>query len=160
MEISKNSVASFHYRLSVDGKELEASFGGQPLLTLIGHGAMIPGLESALFGKKSGDKFTVDVAAIDGYGERTEREPVRVPIKHILGNPKKIREGQIVHINTQQGARQATVVKAGKFNVDVDTNHPLAGKSLNFEIEVVDVREATRDEIAHGHAHGAGGHHH
>lgn len=65
-----------------------------------------------------------------------------------------------VVVNTQQGGWEAIVVKAGKFNVDIDSNHPLAGKNLDFELEVVDVRDASEEEIAHGHAHGVGGHHH
>jgi FKBP-type peptidyl-prolyl cis-trans isomerase SlyD len=160
MTISKSSVVSFHYRLSENGQEIESSFDGEPLLSLIGHGSMIPGLENALIGKNVGDRFSVDVAPEDAYGERVEKEPVRVPVKHLLGKYKKIVPGQLVVINTQNGARQATVVKAGKFNIDVDTNHPLAGKTLSFEIEILEARPATQDEISHGHAHGAGGHHH
>ncbi|WP_369821112.1 peptidylprolyl isomerase, partial [Oleiphilus sp. HI0067] len=87
----------------------------------------------------------------------------RVLIKHLMGDKKqlaRLKPGMTVGINTEQGARQATVVKAGKFNVDVDTNHPLAGKDLTFDIEIISIREATKEEISHGHAHGVGGHHH
>lgn len=160
MNITKHSVVSFHYRLSERGNEIESSHGHDPLLTLVGMGSMITGLEAAMIGKKTGDRFSVELAPEDAYGKREEKEPMRVPIKHLLGKYKKIEPGQIVYINTQHGTREATVVKAGKFNVDVDTNHPLAGKTLTFDLEILEVREATKDEIAHGHAHGAGGHHH
>ena len=72
----------------------------------------------------------------------------------------KIKAGDVVTINTDDGGKQAVVVKAGKFNVDVDTNHPLAGKTLTFDIQIESIREATEEELAHGHAHGVGGHHH
>lgn len=160
MNISQDTVVSFHYRLSESGKELENSYDAQPALSLIGHENLIPGLENAIIGKTVGDKLSVSVAPQDAYGEYVEREPLRVPIKHLLGSPKKIKVGQIVHVNMREGQRAAVVLKAGKFNVDVDTNHPFAGKTLDFDIEIVDVRAASDDEIAHGHAHGAGGHHH
>ncbi len=160
MNIAKNTVVSFHYRLSESGKELENSYDAQPVLSLIGHDNLIPGLENAIMGKEAGEKFSVSVAPEDAYGEYVEKEPLRVPIKHLLGNPKKIKPGMIVHVNMQEGQRAAVVVKAGKFNVDVDTNHPFAGKTLDFELEIVEVRAASDEEIAHGHAHGVGGHHH
>ena len=160
MTIKNNSVVSFHYRLSEGGNELENSYDSKPLLVLIGHRNLIPGLEAALLGKAQGDKFDVSIAPEDAYGERVEREPMRVPIKHLLGKPKKINVGQVVYINTREGERTAVVVKVGKFNVDVDTNHPFAGKTLDFSIEIVDIREASEHEVQHGHAHGAGGHEH
>lgn len=160
MTIEKNSVVSFHYRLSENGTELESSFDNSPALSLIGHGNLIPGLEQALIGKAQGDSFEVSVPPAQAYGELVQREPMRVPVKHLLGKPKKLKKGQIVYFNTREGERSATVVKVGKFNVDVDTNHPFAGKTLDFHIEIVDVREASKDEIAHGHAHGVGGHQH
>ena len=160
MNVAKDTVVSFHYRLSESGKELENSYDAQPVLSLIGHSNLIPGLENALIGKSTGEKFSVSVPPEDGYGEYVEQEPLRVPIKHLLGNPKKIKAGQIVHVNMRDGQRAAVVLKAGKFNVDVDTNHPFAGKTLNFDIEIVEVRSASEDEIAHGHAHGVGWHHH
>lgn len=163
MSITKNSVVQFHYRLSHEGKELESSQGGDPVAYLHGHGNIISGLEKQMEGKSAGDKFEADVAAADAYGLRQEGAVQRVPIKHLMGDKKqnaKLKPGMVVNVNTEEGARQAVVLKAGKFNVDLDTNHPLAGKDLSFDIEIVDVREATEEEIAHGHAHGVGGHHH
>jgi FKBP-type peptidyl-prolyl cis-trans isomerase SlyD len=94
-----------------------------------------------------------------GYGQRNENAIQRVPLKH-LATRGPIVVGQMVVVNTSHGGRQARVVKVGHFNVDLDLNHPLAGKTLTFEIEIVDVRAATAEEIEHGHAHGPGGHGH
>lgn len=164
MQITKDCVVTFHYRLSdTEGQELESSKGGDPVAYLHGHGNIIKGLEKSLENRESGDVFTASVSPEEGYGPRNENATQRVPIKHLLGDKKslsKLRPGMVVTINTEDGQRQVVVIKAGKFNVDVDTNHPLAGKTLNFDIEVDDVRKATEEELAHGHAHGIGGHHH
>ena len=162
--IEKNSVVSFHYRLSENEQALENSYDGKPMLALVGHNNLIPGLDAALIGKQQGDKFDITVPPEDAYGPHVEREPMRVPIKHLLFNKKqkskKIKKGQVVYMNTEQGEKSAVVVKVGKFNVDVDTNHPFAGKTLDFAIEILEVREASENEIQHGHAHGVGGHEH
>lgn len=164
MTISKNKVVQFHYTLrdeSDNNTTLESSRSGDPVLYLHGHDNVIKGLEAALEGKNVGDNVSVSIAPADAYGERNEERKQRVPVKH-LHVPKNARlmPGMLVHIQTERGAVPATVIKAGKFTVDVDTNHPLAGKTLGFDVEIVDIRDATDDEIAHGHAHGVGGHHH
>jgi FKBP-type peptidyl-prolyl cis-trans isomerase SlyD len=124
-----------------------------------GHNNIVPGLESQLVGKKSGDKFTATVAPEQAYGPRNENAVQRVPVKHIATRgPFTV--GQMVVVNTREGGRQARVVKVGHFNLDLDLNHPLAGKTLEFEIEVIDVRDSTEEERAHGHAHGPDGHGH
>jgi len=163
MSITKNTVVQFQYRLSHDGQELESSHGGDPMAYLHGHGNIITGLEKHMEGKAAGDVFTADIPAAEAYGLRQEGATQRVPLKHLHGSKKelaRLKPGMTVNISTEQGMRQATVIKAGRFNVDVDTNHPLAGKDLSFDIEVVAIREASEEEIAHGHAHGVGGHHH
>jgi FKBP-type peptidyl-prolyl cis-trans isomerase SlyD len=163
MKIERKKVVQFHYTLkdAETGSEIENSRDGDPVAYLHGFNNVIKGLEAAMLGKQAGDSFSAEIAAKDAYGERNENSVQRVPIKHLLIKKNaKIKAGQVVNIQTDQGARQATVIKAGKFNVDVDTNHPLAGKALVFDIEVIDVRDATDDEVAHGHAHGVGGHHH
>lgn len=163
MKIEKNTVVQFHYRLREDqgSTELENSHGGSPIAYLHGHHNIIRGLEKAMLGKEQGDVFSASVSAEEGYGKRVEGSQQRVPIKHlIIKKNAKLKPGMVVSIQTDQGAQQATVIKAGKFNVDVDTNHPLAGKTLNFDVEIIDVREASAEEIAHGHAHGVGGHQH
>lgn len=166
-DISLNKVVSFHYQLyrvedGERGKLLEESASDQPLVYLHGHQNIIPGLEDAMVGKKAGDKFQVSLEPEQAYGPRRPNAVQRVPIKHLhLANKRqRLAPGMIVSVQTDQGPRHAMVVKAGKFTVDVDTNHPLAGMSLDYDIEIVSVRDAQPDEIAHGHVHGPGGHHH
>lgn len=163
MKIENNTVIQFHYRLREEGNdaELETSMGGEPTAYLHGHSNIIAGLEKAMAGHEPGDTFTALVAAKDAYGPRKEGQQQRVPIKHLMVKKNaKLKVGMVVNIQTDQGAHPATILKAGKFNVDVDTNHPLAGKDLSFDIEIIDVRAATEEEIQHKHAHGVGGHHH
>lgn len=164
MPISKDNVVTFHYRLQDEkGLELESSHDGEPVAYLQGHSNIIRGLEKAMEGKSTGDVFSATIEARDGYGERNETAIQRVPIKHLNGDKRsksKLKPGMIVSINTEDGAKQVMVLKAGKFNVDVDTNHPLAGKTLVFDVEIISVRDATKEELSHGHAHGVGGHHH
>jgi len=158
--IEKDKVVQFHYRLKDDtGTELEDSRRGEPMAYLHGHGNIIPGLENAMSGHQAGDQFDVTVAPADGYGERKEGMQQRVSAKY-LKHAGKLRPGMTVSVSTDQGPRTVTVIKVGLKTVDVDGNHPLAGKTLTFNIEVVDIRDATDEEISHGHAHGPGGHHH
>ena len=160
MHIEKNKVVSFHYTLSmVGGEQLESSAKTEPMTYLHGHGNILKALEYAMGGKQSGDTFEVTLAPAEAYGARREGAEQRVPIKHLM-HSEKLRPGMTVKINTDSGPRDVRVIKVGKFNVDVDTNHPLAGLSLSFAIEIVDVRDATTEEIAHRHVHGAGGHQH
>ena len=159
MQIQENSVVQFHYTLTENGTELEGSRASTPLLYLHGHNQMLPKLEEALAGKTTGDKLQVTLAPADAYGERTEDSIQSVQVKHLMG-AKKWQPGMTAVVQTEHGQRQVTIVKVGMFKADVDTNHPLAGKTLKFAVEIVSVREATGEEIAHGHAHGEGGHHH
>ena len=160
MTIGDNSVVSFHYALRDDtGTFSERSDGGSPVVYMHGHNNIVPGLEKELAGKKSGEKFTATIAPEQGYGLRNENAVQRVPLKH-LATKGPIAVGQMVVVNTREGGRQARVLKVGHFNVDLDLNHPLAGRTLTFDIEIVDVRAATDEEVAHGHAHGPGGHGH
>ncbi len=164
MLVELNKVVTFHYRLSEPGQAvIEDSYESQPLVYLHGQHGMLVGLTEAMTGKQAGDKFTVTLPPDKAYGLRREDAVQRVSIKHVA-NPsnRKInyKPGMTVQVNTNQGPRDVTVVKAGLKNIDVDTNHPLAGRTLSFEIEVIDVRNATAEEIAHGHAHGDGGHQH
>jgi len=159
MNIEKDRVVLFHYTVSEQGQEpLESSEGREPLAILVGHGNIIPGLEKAMEGKTAGDKFEVDVPAAEAYGELREGLTQRVPKKHFEGQPLKA--GMQVVLNTNFGPRAVTIQKVGMSVVDVDLNHPMAGKDLHFAIEIVEVREAAPEEIEHGHVHGAGGHHH
>ena len=166
--IATNKVVSFHYRLAevgADGEReewREHSHGGAPLYYLHGFHNVVVGLEKALQGKSVGDAIEITLQPEDAYGLRRPNAIQRVPIKHLLlpGGSKKIRPGMPAMVQTDQGRRNVVVIKVGKFNVDVDFNHPLAGKILYYEVQVEGIRDASAEEIAHGHVHGAGGHHH
>jgi FKBP-type peptidyl-prolyl cis-trans isomerase SlyD len=157
MNISKNSVVSFHYTLkNSEGNQLESSREGDAMTYLHGSGNIIKGLEKALEGKSAGDTFEVTVEPAEAYGERQPANIQRISAKHFR-DAKSLKPGQVLGLQTKQGPVQVTVVKIGRFNVDVDANHPLAGQSLTFDVEVTDVREATAEEKDHGHVHGPGG---
>jgi len=158
--ISDDSVVTFHYKLRDDtGTFNESSEDGSPVVYMHGHNNIVPGLEKELAGKKSGDKLTATVTPEEGYGQRNENAVQRVPLKH-LATKGPIAVGQMVVVNTREGGRQGRVLKVGHFNVDLDLNHPLAGRTLTFDIEIVEVRVATEQELTHGHAHGPHGHDH
>lgn len=161
MEISHNHVVTLFYQLSDEtGKELESNQNEVPLAYLHGAGNLLAGLEQALEGKQAGDNVTVTLPPEQAYGPLKDNATKRVPIKHLAGKYKRLLPGMLVKVQTDQGVVNGSIVKAGKFMVDVDFNHPFAGKSLTFNVRIDQVREATAEEIAHGHAHGAGGHHH
>ena len=160
MNIADNTVVSFHYTLkNTQGATLESSHEGDPLSYLHGSGNIIPGLENALAGRTQGDEFSVTVEPAEAYGEINQQLITRLPIKY-LKSAGKLRAGTMAVVETQQGLRQVQVLKVGRFHADVDANHPLAGQALTFEVKVIEVREASAEEIAHGHVHGPGGHHH
>ncbi len=159
MKIEKDRVVSFHYTVSEVGQApIESSKDRDPLVILIGHGNIIPGLETAMQDKEAGAGFSVDVPASDAYGEYREGLTQRIPKKHF--GDARLQPGQQVVLQTNFGPRAVTVKKVGLSVVDVDLNHPMAGKDLHFDVEIVDVREATPEELEHGHVHGEGGHHH
>ncbi|MDY0022947.1 peptidylprolyl isomerase [Arenimonas caeni] len=156
MKIQNNSVVRFHYTVSEPGQPpVESSREREPLAILVGHGNIIPGLEAAMIDKAEGDRFEVTVAPEQAYGERRENFVQRVPKKHFR-NARLVR-GQQVVLETSMGPRAVTVAKVGATVVDVDLNHPMAGKTLVFDVEIVGVREAEAVEIEHGHVHGDGG---
>lgn len=169
MKIEKDRVVRFHYTLfegslfegsvSEQGQApLESSEGRDPLAIMIGHGNIIPGLEQAMDGHEAGDKFGVDVAAADAYGEKREGLNQRMPKKHFGG--QRLAPGMQAVLQTNFGPRAVTIQKVGMSVVDVDLNHPMAGKDLHFDVEIVEVREASAVELEHGHVHGDGGHQH
>ncbi|MFP8965093.1 FKBP-type peptidyl-prolyl cis-trans isomerase [Pokkaliibacter sp. CJK22405] len=160
MQIAKDTVVQFNYVLKdVEGNVLETSDEGSPVAYLHGHRNMMSGIEKALEGKSAGEKLTVTLAPEDAYGERKEEAEQRIPSKHLQG-AKRWQPGMVAVVNTDAGQRQVTVKKVGKFMITVDLNHPYAGKTLTFDLDVQSVREAQAEEIAHGHVHGDGGHHH
>jgi FKBP-type peptidyl-prolyl cis-trans isomerase SlyD len=160
MQIARDTVVSFHYRLSrSDGTEIENSRGSEPVAYLHGHGNLLPALEAQLEGRAAGEAFSTKLSPAEAYGERDESAVQRVALKHLVFQGR-LQPGTIAGVRTEHGTRQVTVLKVGKFNADVDTNHPLAGQALGFDIEVLAVRSASAEELAHGHVHGEGGHHH
>lgn len=161
MLVAKDTVVTFHYTLTeASGERIDSSReSGQPLAILAGHGALIAGVEKALEGKSAGDRFQLEVSPEEGYGLRDEGRLQRVPKKYFQ-DADKLKPGMVTLLRSQQGMHQVTVVKVGGSVIDIDANHPLAGKTLHFDIEVVEVREASAEELAHGHVHGPGGHAH
>lgn len=160
MNVNPDTVVYFHYTLRNEtGEQLETSRAGDPSAYLHGAGNIIPGLESAMAGKAAGDAFTATISPEEAYGPRSPDRIQRVPVKHLLFKGK-LRPGMTAQLNTSDGRLPVTVVKVGRHTADVDTNHPLAGQTLTFDIEIMDVRAATAEETAHGHVHGPGGHHH
>lgn len=160
MQISPDKVVTIHYTLTDDdGDVIDSSAGGEPLPYLAGAGNIIPGLESALEGKCIGDKLEVRIAPADGYGEYHEQMVEQVPRAAFEGI-EDIQVGMHFQAQSDQGPVSVVVTEVTEESVTVDGNHPLAGKNLNFAVEVTDIRDATEEELAHGHVHGADGHHH
>lgn len=160
MQIAHNAVVLIHYTLTDDeGKTIDSSAGGDPLAYLHGNGNVIAGLERALEGKSAGDKLSVKIAPADGYGEYDKSLVQRIPRRALKG-VGNVQVGMQLHAQSGGGARAVTVTQVAGDMVTIDGNHPLAGQNLNFEVEIADVRAATAEELAHGHVHGPGGHHH
>jgi len=161
MVIARNKVVRFDYTLTDDKSNvIDSSSGGEPLTYLHGASSIIPGLENALEGKKAGESLNVRVAPAEGYGERDDRLVQMVP-REMFEDNQEIQVGMQFHSGDPDGnVTVVTVVNVTDDTVTVDANHPLAGVSLNFAVTIVEVRDATSEELAHGHVHGAGGHHH
>lgn len=160
MNIEKDKVVSIDYTLTNDnGEVLDSSSGREPLAYLHGNGGLIPGLEKELDGKVKGDKLVAIIAPAQAYGVRTEELVQDIPLENFqdasevkVGAQFQVKNGEDIHI--------ATVTTIGDKSATVDMNHPLADETLHFDVEVMDVREPTKEEMEHGHVHGAGGHHH
>jgi FKBP-type peptidyl-prolyl cis-trans isomerase SlyD len=159
VSIKKDSVVTFNYTLKDDaGQVIDSSAEGEPLAYLHGHGNLVPGLERELEGKGTGDNLAVKITPADGYGEYSQELVQKVPRRALKGI-SKITVGMRLHAQTEQGPRPVTVKAVTGDMVTIDGNHPLAGKNLSFDVQILDVREATEEELAHGHVHGPGGHH-
>jgi len=156
MQISKHKVVGIHYTLRDNaGQVLDSSEGRDPLYYLHGEGNLIPGMENGLEGHQTGDEFQLTVAPEDGYGERDPELIQEVP-RSAFGN-NDVQVGMQFHANHGQ---VVTVTGVSGDQVTIDANHPLAGVELQFDVQVVEVRDATSEEVAHGHVHGPGGHQH
>jgi FKBP-type peptidyl-prolyl cis-trans isomerase SlyD len=160
VDITADKVVLIHYTLKDDaGAVLDSSAGGEPLAYIQGHGNLVPGLEKALEGKQDGSTLAVTVPPAEGYGIRDSKLVQHTP-KRALQGSGEIRKGMQFQGRTDDGMRLFTVTAVAGDMVTLDGNHPLADQNLHFEIEVVSVRDATAEELEHGHVHGAGGHHH
>ena len=160
MKIAHEKVVSIHFTLTnKEGTVLDSSSGSDPLAYLHGFGNIIPGLENALEGKATGDKLSVTVEPEQGYGARDERLVQAVPRSAFKG-VEELSPGMQFQAQGPQGTRLVVVTQVADDEVTVDANHPLAGQTLHFDVEVSEVRDATAEELEHGHVHGPGGHHH
>jgi FKBP-type peptidyl-prolyl cis-trans isomerase SlyD len=160
MKAKLGQVVRFHYAISDDaGVEVETSRGGDPVLALLGYGNLMLGVEEAIVGHAAGETFSTTLTPEQAFGPRREGWTQRISKKHF---PKgaRFQAGATLRLHTDQGAKTVTVLKVGSKFVDVDLNHPLAGMTVTFQVDLEDVREATAEERAHRHAHGAGGHQH
>jgi FKBP-type peptidyl-prolyl cis-trans isomerase SlyD len=160
MQIEHQKVVSIHYTLTNEaGQVLDSSENQEPLAYIHGHGNIIPGLENALVGLSKGEKLKVTVAPADGYGERDDSMVQAVPRSAFQG-VDDIKPGMQFQAQSPEGIQLVTVVSVDGDEVTLDGNHPMAGITLIFDVEITDVRDATAEELDHGHVHGPGGHHH
>ena len=151
--VEKDIVVSLDYTLKVAGEIVDTSEGGTPIVFLQGHGQIIPGLETALYGMRVGDSKNVQVSPQEGYGEIDDKAftviprdefPSDIPLEPGVGLRMRDEEGEVM---------DAQIASVDDENVRLDFNHPLAGKDLHFSVTVVDLREPTREELEHGHVH-------
>lgn len=157
MTIAANKVAAIHYTLTNnDGEVLDSSTGQEPLVYLHGFQNLVPGLELALTGKAVGDKLSVTVKPEDGYGE-VDPDMVQELPRDMFAGVDDIEVGMEFHAQTDNGLQIVEVIEIDGDTVTIDGNHPLAGVTLNFEVEVMEIREATAEELQHGHVHSPGG---
>lgn len=160
MLVSAQKVVFIHYTLTNDdGEVIDSSEGHAPLAYIHGEGNIIPGLENALLGKAAGERIKVSIPPEEGYGLRDETLIQAVPREAFHG-VDEILPGMQFHTETHDGGQLVTVVDVQGDSIILDGNHPMSGQHLNFDVEVTEVREATAEELAHGHVHGPGGHHH
>lgn len=161
MTIKENSVVTMHYELKdSQGEVLDSSAGQDPLVYLHGASNIIVGLEEQLEGKKVGDTISATVQPEKGYGMPVEALIQQVPSEAFGDEIEKIEVGMRFQAETEQGPVPVVVTAVEEGTVTVDGNHPLAGKELHFECSISDVRDASEEEISHGHVHGPGGHQH
>ena len=159
MNITNKTVATIHFTVcSSDGTQIDSSRESEPMVYLQGSHFLIKGLEDELEGKIAGDKFAIDIAPDLAYGERHEELVQSVP--KTMFEDMEINPGMTFRATTDDGEQSVMILDINDEEVIVDGNHPLSGLTLNFDVEILEVREATEEEIEHGHVHGKGGHHH
>ncbi len=154
MQVEKDKVVAFHYKLTLDsGEVVDSSEDREPLNFLVGYQQIIPGLEKELLGMKVGEKKSVQVESNEGYGERDE-ELMQIVARDQIPENIELKEGLVLRANKEDGdVVEFTVQSFDEEKVIFDLNHPLAGETLNFETEIVNIRNATDKEISHGHVH-------
>jgi len=157
MNIAKNRVVTIDYNLrDAAGKLIDSSEGSEPLVYLHGNENIIPGLEKHLDGKVAGDKVSCVIPASEGYGERDEQLIIKIDRKD-FGPNAEIAPGMQFEAHGEEGVQIVTIIAVEGDSVTIDANHPLAGESLHFDVNVVDVREASDEELKHGHVHSSCG---
>ena len=163
MKITNNSVVVMHYAVSdSEGALIDSSYDHKPMAIIQGTGYLIPGLEDALIDHQVGDRFEVSVSAEQAYGNRHDDYVQTVP-KELLKGVEDLTLGTQLRASTDDGEQTVIVIDVTDDEVTVDGNHPLAGLDLSFDVEILEVREATEEELAHGHIHAEGescGHNH
>lgn len=160
MQIEKNKVATIEYTLKNDtGDVLDTSEGQEPMAYIQGVGNLIPGLEEALEGKGEGDEVQVSIPPEKAYGVRND-ELIQVVERSVFQGVDELKVGMQFQAQSDQGTQVIWITKVEGDDVTIDGNHPLAGETLNFDVKVVGVREASAEELDHGHVHGPGGHQH
>jgi FKBP-type peptidyl-prolyl cis-trans isomerase SlyD len=161
MKIGENTAAAINYTLYLeDGSIADSSEGQEPLNFLFGYDNIIPGLEDALEGLQKGDKKTVVVAPDEAYGE-FQKEAFQEVSRADFPEDVELEVGMQLALVDEEGYHvPALIDKISDDTITMNFNHPLAGRTLKFEVEVIDVREATEEELEHGHVHGLDGHHH
>lgn len=162
MQIAPNTVASLAYVLTnTQGETLDQADNQQPFVYMHGAHNIIPGLENALTGKQAGDTLEVTIPPEQAYGLKDDSLMQEVPRSMFAGvEEEQIIPGAEFHAQTNAGMQTIVITAVNGDIITIDGNHPLAGQTLHFDVTVLDVRAATKDEISHGHAHGPGGHHH
>ena len=159
MQIASNKVVQIHYTLTdEEGELLDSSQGSDPMAYIHGMGNIISGLEDALTGRKVGDRFKVSVPPEEAYGLRDDELVQSVP-KSAFQGVSEILPGMQFRAESSEGMQLVTVIDVEDDSVMLDGNHPMAGMTLNFDVEVTGIRDATAEELDHGHVHGPGGHH-
>ena len=160
MEVKRDRVVRFHYIIRDEsGDAAESTRDGEPLAILHGRGNVMRGIEDALTGHRAGDQFQVTLAPEQAFGARRDDWTKRVSKKY-FANAGRLKPGMQTNLQSDEGVRQVTVIKVGGKFVDVDLNHPRAGETLTFDLEIVEVRKASPEELTHRHVHGPGGHQH
>lgn len=157
MKIAKNNVVVMHYAVSdSEGTLIDSSYDDKPMAIIQGTGYLIPGLDDALIDHQAGDKFEVAVACEQAYGERHDDFVQTVP-REVLAGVEDLALGTQLRATTDDGEQTVIVIDVQDDEITVDGNHPLAGLDLSFDVEIIEVREATADELEHGHVHAEGG---